>query len=168
MIEETKKTKLFSFLDREISRLDKVRIRVNSAREQFETGNYVVTNDLLAGDDATTLGNIEAQTIYETGSKELYSLYKMIINDDPNIEAAVNTCITDYEEKMRRYVIAQNVIVEIDTKKREIAKSLPKVNNNVDVISQRDWFTVSYIKHIINSYSEMIDIFTDLRKLLIE
>ena len=40
------------------------------------------------------------------------------------------------------------------------------INNNVDVISQRDWFAIANIKSNICYFGDMIDILKDLIKII--
>ena len=62
--------------------------------------------------------------------------------------------------------MAFNILTDIDTIKRTTAEMLPKIHNNVDVISQRDWFAIANIKSNISYFGEMIDILKDLIEII--
>ena len=59
-----------------------------------------------------------------------------------------------------------NMLDDIDAVKRTTAEMLPKIHNNVDVISQRDWFAIANIKSNICYFGDMIDILKDLIKII--
>lgn len=162
MYTEKVKQELFTFLDKTLNYLDRHQKKLSDKKEEFTQGNYAVVNDLLSGTDASELGYIDTLPIYTECFEYLMLVYKSVNTGSIDIEKTLNDNLTKCKTQLQRYMTAQSVILDVDAEKRFVSKSLPRVNNNVDVISARDWFTVSYIKYTINALNEVIDIYKDV------
>ena len=166
---ETKKADLLSFLDKELARLDRVSKKNSKELNSYIEGNFNVKYDLLAGRDADALGRIIAKNANYANVELVFKEFYSLINNNSSleeIESKARALITIYEEKLQHYTMTFNTLDDIDTIKRTTAEMLPKIHNNVDVISQRDWFAIANIKSNICYFGDMIDILKDLIKII--
>lgn len=166
---ETKKADLLSFLDKEFARLDRASKKNSKELDSFIEGNFNVKYDLLTGRDADALGRIITRNTNYANVEFVFKEFYSLINNDSSleeIESKARALIAVYEEKIRYYVIASNILDDIDTVKRTTAEMLPKIHNNVDVISQRDWFAIANIKSNLCYFGDMVDILKDLIKII--
>lgn len=166
---ETKKADLLSFLDKEFARLDRVSKKNSKELDSYIEGNFNVKYDLLTGRDADALGRIITKNTNYANVELVFKEFYSLVNSDSSlekIESKAKALIAVYEEKLRRYITAFNILDDIDAIKRTTAKTLPKIHNNVDVISQRDWFAIANIKSNICYFGDMIDILKDLIKII--
>lgn len=166
---ETKKADLLSFLDKELARLDRAGKKNSKELDSYIEGNFNVKYDLLAGRDADALGRIITKNINYANVELVFKEFYSLINRGSSleeIESKARALITVYEEKLRHYIMTYNMLDDIDAVKRTTAEMLPKIHNNVDVISQRDWFAIANIKSNICYFGDMIDILKDLIKII--
>lgn len=166
---ETKKADLLSFLDKELARLDRAGKKNSKELDSYIEGNFDAKYDLLAGRNADALGRIIAKNTNYANVELVFKEFYSLINKDSSleeIESKARALITVYEEKLQRYTIAFNILDDIDAVKRTTAEMLPKIHNNVDVISQRDWFAIANIKSNICYLGDMIDILKDFIKII--
>lgn len=135
----------------------------NKAKEMFDN-KIPVVNDLMIGKDATKLGLIMTElSFYNNAMTILKSLCDSLVNETiNNVMRQVLANINYYKKDLDDYTTTLKTLKIIDTEKREIAKTLSYINNNVDVISQRDWYAVSVIESHINLDKEMLSILYDI------
>lgn len=135
----------------------------NKAKEMFDN-KIPVVNDLMTGKDATKLGIITTErSFYNKTMTILKSLCDNLVNETiNNVMCQVLATINYYKKDLDDYTTTLKTLKIIDTEKREIAKTLSYINNNVDVISQRDWYAVSAIESHINLDNEILSILYDI------
>lgn len=163
------KEKVYEYIDKELAYEFKSYDKHNDKYEKTLSSNLKIHNDLLEGCVADELGDL-FQCITYTSEKSagLQNLKAFLKNH--TIEQALNIMVLPMIEvckrEIRKYTNTRNVLEEIDRAKRIVAKSINKINNNVDVISQRDWFGNSFIKSKIRSFEETYDIYTTISNML--
>lgn len=135
----------------------------NKAKEMFDN-KIPVVNDLMTGKDATKLGIIMTElSFYNKAMTILKSLCDNLVNETiNNVMRQVLATINYYKKDLDDYTTTLKTLKIIDTEKREIAKTLSYINNNVDVISQRDWYAVFAIESHINLDNEILSILYDI------
>lgn len=163
------KENVCAYIDKELAYIFKAYDRCNKEYEKIVSGDLKIHNDLLEGCVADKLGDL-IQLITYTSEKSvgLQNLKAFLKNH--TIEQALNVMVLPMIEvckrEIRKYTNTRDVLEEIDRTKRIVAKNINRLNNNVDVISQRDWFGNSYIKSKISNLEETFDIYTTISNML--